>query len=100
MSNNQPAGCSECGLSRGHKISCVKGNELAARRQGIDLDRLQPVSVAEVAKGPNRTWNSQAKAPDLFEQWWAKNGDKHWSIKRAAREGWYACAKSLGVYDE
>lgn len=54
----------------------------------VDLEKLEPVSVAE------------PKAPELFEQWWAKHGDKNWSVKHAAREGWYACAESLGVYDD
>jgi hypothetical protein len=66
----------------------------------VDLDSLRPVPLAEVAKGPNREWNDKAKAPELFEQWWAKHSDKHWSVKHAAREGWYACAESLGVYDD
>lgn len=68
--------------------------------QGVDLERLQPVSIAEVAQGPSRDWNANAEPPELFEQWWAKNGDRNWSVKHAAREGWYACAESLGVYDD
>lgn len=59
MTNAAGKECPECGSVRGHKMSCEHGNELAARHQGIDLDRLRPVSVAEVAKGPDRTWNEK-----------------------------------------
>jgi hypothetical protein len=57
------------------------------------------VSIADVASRPNNPTFTSGRAPELFEHWWAKNGDKNWSIKHAAREGWYACAESLGVYD-
>jgi hypothetical protein len=76
-------------------------NELQNEKEGhfVDLDRLRPVSITEVAQRPNHKWDNTTKPPELFEHWWAKNGDKNWSIKHAAREGWYACAESLGVYD-
>jgi hypothetical protein len=74
----------------------MKTTEQLQEQGAVDLDNLHPVSLAEVARRPNQTWNEKVKAPELFEQWWAKNGDKHWSVKHAAREGWYACAESLG----
>lgn len=69
----------------------------------VDLDELRPVSVAEVAKGPNRKWDENLKAPELFEHWWTKHGQKLLvgaTRKEAARIAWYACAESLGVYDD
>lgn len=66
----------------------------------VDLDALQPMSIAEVAARPNNPTFTSGPAPELFEHWWAKNGDRGWSVKHAAREGWYACAESLGVYED
>lgn len=54
----------------------------------IDLDKLTPVSIEEIAKGPNRQFAPQGKVPELFEHWWSKRGDNNWSVKHAAREGW------------
>ena len=65
----------------------------------VDLDDLKPVSIAEIAARPDQSFGNP-KTPELFEQWWVKHGDKNWSVKHAAREGWYACAESLGVYDD
>lgn len=84
-------------------MSCVRGNKLAMQRQCpdevVDLEKLRPVTIAEVAQSADTKWNARAKPPELFEQWWSKSGDKNWSVKHAAREAWYACAESLGVYD-
>lgn len=69
----------------------------------VDLDDLKPVSIAELARGPNREWDTLAKAPEMFEHWWKKHGQKlsvGATRKEAARIAWYACAESLGVYDE
>jgi hypothetical protein len=65
----------------------------------VDLDELKPVSLAEIAARPSHS-GVLGKPPELFERWWAKHGDKSWSVKHAARKGWYACAESLGVYDD
>lgn len=43
---------------------------------------------------------SARPAPELFERWWSNEGDKNWSVKHAARKAWYACAESLGVYED
>lgn len=67
----------------------------------VDLNTLRPVSLAEIAARPNERFNTQAVAPDLFEQWWAKHRhNMHWSVKQAARAAWHACASSLGVYED
>lgn len=66
-----------------------------------DLNELKPVSIAEVAKGPNRT-TFDAVAPNLFEVWWKENraATKSLTRKQLASVAWYACAKSLGVYED
>lgn len=98
--------CPECQSERGHKISCETGNRLAMRRQQpgtVDLDALRPVSLAEVAKGPENKWNAKAQPPEMFEHWWIKQGRRLTigsTRKEAARAAWYACAESLGVYDD
>jgi hypothetical protein len=71
-------------------------------KDSVDLNLLQPVSIAELAAGPNNVeFNPGAAAPELFQQWWAKNRDqvRHKSHKQIARAAWYACAESLGVYE-
>lgn len=81
-------------------MTTTNSPEAQPQLETVDLDELRSVSVAQIARGPNQEWNAKLKALELFEQWWSKNGDKHWAIKHAAREGWYACAKLLGVYDD
>lgn len=74
-----------------------------SKRDAVDLDALRPVPLAEIIKGPNREWNNNAKAPELFEQWWDKSGRVllvGMTRKEAARAAWYACAESLGAYDD
>lgn len=69
----------------------------------VDMDKLEVVSVAEVAQRPNTNWNVKAKPPELFEQWWRTHGQQLLvgaTRKEAARIAWYACAESLGVYDD
>jgi len=68
----------------------------------VDLDALRPVSIAEIAARPNGGGVS-GKAPNLFENWWNKN-QQHFKNgcprKEIAQAAWYACAESLGVYDD
>jgi hypothetical protein len=66
----------------------------------VDLDKLQPVTIAEVAARPNRTF--QGVPPELFRVWWTKNG-KHVKAlpkEQIARAAWYACAESPGCYED
>lgn len=69
-------------------------------RAEVDLNKLRPISLADAIARPTGQFNTGAVAPDLFEQWWAARGDRNWATKHAAREGWYACAESLGVQDD
>lgn len=65
-----------------------------------DLSQLHTVSIAEIAARPNQTF--KGKAPNLFEVWWKGIADNFVGAdaKIVAQAAWYACAESLGVYDD
>ena len=69
----------------------------------VDLSNLKPVSLAEIAAGSNRVAFTTRPAPELFEVWWQEQGralTTGSTRKSAARTAWYACAESLGVYED
>lgn len=45
---NEQNECSECGLRRGHKMSCVSGNEQAQKYQGAMERRHATKELAEI----------------------------------------------------
>lgn len=68
--------------------------------RAANLKNLKPLSIFEIAKRGNSTF--EGKAPDLFEQWWRMNRKELASAtnKSIAKAAWYACAESLGVFED